>query len=80
MINQLEADAMTKLYWIAGDDGNTLCADGYPIRIRRTRGDPPFKLETDGHRLDVGYWTLASAKLDAEKYADEMNEFCPPER
>lgn len=70
---------MTKLHWIAGDDGNTLYADGYPIRIKRTRGDPPFKLETDGHVPDAGYWGLASAKLSAEQYADEMNEFCPPE-
>jgi hypothetical protein len=71
---------MTKLHWIAGDNGNTLYADGYPIRIRRTRGNPPFKLETDGHVPDAGYWGLESAKLSAEKFAAEMNEFCPPER
>jgi hypothetical protein len=66
---------MVKLNWISAADGNTLCADGYPIRIRRTRGSPPFKLETDGHVPDAGYWTLALAKLDAERFAAEMDEF-----
>lgn len=62
--------------WIAADDGNTLCADGQPIRIRRTGGDPPFILEADGHQK-AGYWSLASAKLDAERIAAEMDEFLP---
>jgi hypothetical protein len=80
-----EDHIMTKLRWIAGDNGNTLYADGYPIRIRRirirrTRSDPTFKLETDGHVPDAGYWGLESAKLSAEKFAAEMDEFCPPER
>ncbi len=71
---------MPKLNWIAAKDGNTLLADGYPIRIKRTRSLPPFKLETDGHIPDTGYWGLGHAKLDAERIAAEMDAFCPPEK
>ena len=71
-----------KLTWIAGADGNTLCADGYPIRIKRTRAmltQPPFMLEADGHVPTSGYWTLASAKADGARFAAEMREFSPPD-
>ncbi len=70
---------MPRLNWLPTNDGNTLVADGYPIRIKRTHGQPPFKLETDGHMPDAGYWGLALAKFDAERIAAEMDEFCPPE-
>jgi hypothetical protein len=68
--------AMPKLNWIPTDDGNTLAADGYPIRIKRTHGVPPFKLETDRHVPDAGYCSLDLAKVDAERFAAEMDEFC----
>lgn len=66
------------LNWLRGDDGNTLCVDGYPIRIKRVGGDMPFLLEADNHQAPRRYHTLAGAKLDARIYAEEMDEFLPP--
>ncbi len=68
---------MDRIHWLRGDDGNTLCADGHPIRIRRTMGDPPFRLEADGHITPRGYFTLEAAKLNAEICLSEMAEFAP---
>jgi hypothetical protein len=68
---------MPKLNWIPTDGRNTIAAYGYPIPIKRTHGAPPFKLETDQHVPDAEYWTVALAKVDAERFAAEMDEFCP---
>lgn len=67
-------DAVTEnRKWIRHEVDGSLCLDGYPIRIRVGSGDTPFKLEQDG-RMQLPYWTLASAKMDGCRRADELDE------
>lgn len=72
-------DTMRK--WILRD--GTLCLDGYPIRILSDNrggcsGGMPFNLVSDFHGTSLGYMTLGLAKQDANRMADEIDEFTPP--
>lgn len=68
-------DTMRK--WILRD--GTLCLDGYPIRILLDNsGGMPFKLVSDSHGTPLDYMTLGLAKQDANRMADEIDEFTPP--
>ena len=52
-----------------------LCLEGYPIRIILPGpNDRPYGLEHDGRETHA-YETLAVAKRDAERQADEIDEF-----
>lgn len=66
-----------ELEWIAAIDGDTLCASGRPIRIRRIHHDIfPFRLEADGHAV-LAFGSLGHAKMVARQWAAEMDEFVP---
>jgi len=69
--------AAVGLVWIASDDGRTLKASGYPISIERGQsvGAAPYRLLRDG--TGYAYWSLANAKIYAEKMAREIDEFAP---
>jgi len=64
------------IFWVLSPDERSLCAHGYPIRIRMIAGDKPFVLDVDG-RSPLSCSTLALAKTDAERIAREMDEFTP---
>ena len=61
--------------WISHD--GSLCLHGYPIRIIGPGPNEfPFGLEHDG-RVTSGYMTLAMAKSDGKRPAEEIDEFEP---
>jgi len=64
------------LSWKLNEKDGTLCADGYPIRIRRG-GMLNFTLECDGPHHPESFFTLHRAKAIAESWAAELDEFEP---
>lgn len=65
---------MSKREWILKD--GKLCLSGHPIRIRKDAGDNPFVLEHEGRR-ELPSSTLGYLKYEAERRADELEEFEP---
>lgn len=63
--------------WILREDG-ALCLSGYPIRIHNAPGGPlRFTLTSDFHKEHLPYATLDYAKMNANRLADEIDEFTP---
>ena len=74
----MEHKKLIGLIWIPSDNSiDILCASGFPIRIRRTRSDPPFIVESENHRPNFPAHDLRAAKDLAVSIAMEMIEFEP---